>query len=120
VRSGFSAANLAAPKRKLAERRFDFIAVRAATFGGVKAQRWSSNLRVGSALSWSTPAPSPSRESIQWSFWVMTEVEKPALAVLLHRFFLPEDQRDSKLADPPGSWKARRTASRGPVSYPVV
>jgi hypothetical protein len=26
-----------------------------------------------------------------WSFWVMTEVEKPALAVLLHRFFLPED-----------------------------
>ena len=29
----------------------------------------------------------------------MTEVEKPALAVLLHRFFLPEDQRDSKLAD---------------------
>lgn len=29
----------------------------------------------------------------------MTEVEKPALAVLLHRFFLPEDQRNSKLAD---------------------
>ena len=29
----------------------------------------------------------------------MTEVEKPALAVLLHRFFLPEDQRDPKLAD---------------------
>ena len=29
----------------------------------------------------------------------MTEVEKPALAMLLHRFFLPEDQRDSKLAD---------------------
>jgi glutathione S-transferase len=38
-------------------------------------------------------------QAIQWSFWVMTEVEKPALAVLLHRFFLPEDQRDSKLAD---------------------
>jgi glutathione S-transferase len=37
--------------------------------------------------------------AIQWSFWAMTEVEKPALAVLLHRFFLPEDQRDSKLAD---------------------
>ena len=36
-------------------------------------------------------------QAIQWSFWVMTEVEKPALAVLLHRFFLPEDQRDSKL-----------------------
>jgi glutathione S-transferase len=38
-------------------------------------------------------------QAIQWSFWVMTEVEKPALAVLLHRFFLPEDQRDSRLAD---------------------
>jgi glutathione S-transferase len=29
----------------------------------------------------------------------MTEVEKPALTVLLHRFLLPEDKRDSKLAD---------------------
>ena len=38
-------------------------------------------------------------QAIQWSFWAMTEVEKPALAVLLHRFFLPDDQRDSKLAD---------------------
>jgi glutathione S-transferase len=38
-------------------------------------------------------------QAIQCSFWVMTEVDKPALAVLLHRFFLPEDQRDSKLAD---------------------
>jgi glutathione S-transferase len=38
-------------------------------------------------------------QAIQWSFWVMTEVEKPAPAVLLHRFFLPEDQRDSRLAD---------------------
>jgi glutathione S-transferase len=38
-------------------------------------------------------------EAIQWSFWVMTEVEKPALAVLLHRLFLPKDQRDAKLAN---------------------
>ena len=38
-------------------------------------------------------------EATQWSFWVMTEVEKPALAVLLHRMFLPKDQRDLKLAD---------------------
>jgi len=38
-------------------------------------------------------------QAIQWSIWAMTEVEKPALAVLLHRFFLPEDQRDSKLGD---------------------
>jgi glutathione S-transferase len=38
-------------------------------------------------------------EAIQWSFWVMTEVEKPALTVTLQRFLLPEDKRDSKLAD---------------------
>ncbi|TMJ45920.1 MAG: hypothetical protein E6G84_15215 [Alphaproteobacteria bacterium] len=29
----------------------------------------------------------------------MTEVEKPALAALLHRMFLPEDMRDPRLAD---------------------
>jgi glutathione S-transferase len=38
-------------------------------------------------------------QALQWSFWAMTEVEKPALAVLLHRFFRPEGQRDPKLAD---------------------
>ena len=38
-------------------------------------------------------------QAIQWSFWVMTEVEKPTLAVLLHRVFLPEDQRDPKAAE---------------------
>jgi glutathione S-transferase len=38
-------------------------------------------------------------QATQWSFWVMTEVEKPALAALLHRMFLPKDQRNSKLAD---------------------
>ena len=35
---------------------------------------------------------------LQWSFWVMTELEKPALAVLLHRRFLPEAQRDPAAA----------------------
>ena len=38
-------------------------------------------------------------QAIQWSLWAMTEVEKPALAALLHRFLLPEDRRDPKLAD---------------------
>ena len=38
-------------------------------------------------------------QAIQWSFWVMTEVEKPTLAVLFHRVFLPEDQRDPKAAE---------------------
>lgn len=35
----------------------------------------------------------------QWSFWVMTEVEASALAVLMHKRVLPEAQRDAdKLA----------------------
>src|ERR1700730_7930942 len=38
-------------------------------------------------------------QAIQWSFWVMTEVEKPVLAVLLHKVFLPEDQRDPRAAE---------------------
>jgi glutathione S-transferase len=38
-------------------------------------------------------------QALQWSFWAMTEVEKPALAALLHRMFLPEEKRDPKLAD---------------------
>ena len=37
-------------------------------------------------------------EATQWSFWAMTELEKPALAVLLHRMFLPEAQRNAELA----------------------
>lgn len=38
-------------------------------------------------------------QAIQWSFWVMTEVEKPTLAVLFHRVFLPEGQRDPNAAE---------------------
>jgi glutathione S-transferase len=37
--------------------------------------------------------------AMQWSFWAMTEVEVPALAVLLHRVFLPEAQRDPGAAE---------------------
>src|ERR1700674_1850041 len=44
-------------------------------------------------------APGEEAQAIQWSFGVMTEVEKPTLAVLLHRVFLPEDQRDPKAAE---------------------
>lgn len=36
----------------------------------------------GEALAW------------QWSFWVMTEVERPLLSVLMHNRVLPEDKRD--------------------------
>lgn len=37
--------------------------------------------------------------AIQWSFWAMTEVENPLIEVLMHRMFLPSEQRDPKLAD---------------------
>ena len=35
----------------------------------------------------------------QWSFWGMTEVERPVLTAMFHRAILPEDKRDAKLAD---------------------
>lgn len=37
--------------------------------------------------------------AIQWSVWAMTEVENPLIDALLHRMFLPADQRDPKIAD---------------------
>jgi glutathione S-transferase len=36
--------------------------------------------------------------ALQWSFWVMTEVEKPLLEVLFHSVILPEDQREAAVA----------------------
>ena len=36
--------------------------------------------------------------AFQWSFWAMTEVEKPLLQVLFNTVFLPEDKRDKALA----------------------
>ena len=35
----------------------------------------------------------------QWSFWGMTEVERPVLTAMFHRALLPEDKRDAALAD---------------------
>ena len=35
----------------------------------------------------------------QWSFWGMTEVERPVLTALMHRALYPEDKRDMKAAD---------------------
>ena len=35
----------------------------------------------------------------QWSFWGMTEIERPLLTALFHRALLPEDKRDAALAD---------------------
>jgi glutathione S-transferase len=35
--------------------------------------------------------------AFQWSVWVMTEVETPLLAVLMHRRILPQEQRDESV-----------------------
>jgi glutathione S-transferase len=35
----------------------------------------------------------------QWSFWGMTEIERPVLTAMFHRALLPEDKRDAALAD---------------------
>jgi len=37
--------------------------------------------------------------AFQWSFWVMTEVEKPIIAILFHRVIFPEGKRDTAMAD---------------------
>jgi glutathione S-transferase len=37
--------------------------------------------------------------AFKWSIWAMTEAEGPVLQALLHRTFLPEDQRDPKKAE---------------------
>jgi glutathione S-transferase len=47
-----------------------------------------------------TPSsPREDAEALRWSFWTMTEVEKDALTVLMHRFSMPEPQRKPELAD---------------------
>lgn len=35
----------------------------------------------------------------QWSFWGMTEIERPVLTALLHRALYPEEKRDAAAAD---------------------
>ena len=38
-------------------------------------------------------------EALRWSFWAMTELEKDALTVLMHRMAMPAEQRKPELAD---------------------
>lgn len=38
-------------------------------------------------------------EVLRWTFWAVTEVEKEALTVLMHRVAMPADKRDASLAD---------------------
>src|SRR3954452_2537903 len=43
--------------------------------------------------------PEDEARAWQWSFWAMTEVERPVLTALFHRAMLPEDKRDAAAAD---------------------
>lgn len=38
-------------------------------------------------------------EALRWSFWTVSELEKDALTVLMHRMAMPADQRKPELAD---------------------
>lgn len=38
-------------------------------------------------------------EALRWSFWSVTEIEKDALTVLMHRLAMPAEQRKPELAD---------------------
>lgn len=47
-----------------------------------------------------TPAnPREEAEALRWSFWTVTELEKDALTVLMHRMAMPVDQRKPELAE---------------------
>jgi glutathione S-transferase len=56
-------------------------------------------------------------KAYQWSIWAMTELEEPLLTALLHRMFLPEDQRDpSKAADGAERFKTPLAVLEGQLS----
>ena len=59
------------------------------------AQRYSS--AEGLSLAGQTPAEQA--DVLRWTFWAVTELEKDALTVLMHRMAMPEDQRKPELAD---------------------
>jgi glutathione S-transferase len=47
-----------------------------------------------------TPAtPREEAEALRWSFWTVTELEKDALTVLMHRMAMPADQRKPELTE---------------------
>lgn len=43
--------------------------------------------------------PREDAEALRWSFWTVTEVERDALTVLMHRLVMPADQRKPDLAE---------------------
>lgn len=47
-----------------------------------------------------TPAtPREEAEALRWSFWTVSELEKDALTVLMHRLAMPAEQRKPELAE---------------------
>jgi glutathione S-transferase len=60
-----------------------------------------------------SPVPATPREdaeALRWSFWAMSELEKDALTVLMHRMAMPQAQRRPELAD------AAEKRLRGPLA----
>ncbi len=59
--------------------------------------------KYGKAPFW--PASVADRgHAYQWSFWAMTEVEPPLMTILMHKLFLPAEQRSAKaLSDAAGA-----------------
>src|SRR5262249_58868786 len=54
--------------------------------------------------------------AFQWSLWAMTELEEPVLTALLHRGFLPENERDPKKpADAAERFQTPLRALAGPL-----
>ena len=47
----------------------------------------------------SPATPREEAEALRWSFWTVTELEKDALTVLMHRMAMPEAQRKPELAE---------------------
>jgi glutathione S-transferase len=44
-------------------------------------------------------SPAEDADALRWSFWAVTELEKDALTVLMHRLAMPPDQRKPELAE---------------------
>lgn len=53
----------------------------------------------GDGQSISPASPREEAEALRWSFWTVTEFEKDALTVLMHRMAMAADQRKPELAE---------------------
>ena len=43
--------------------------------------------------------PAEEAEALKWAFWTVTELEKDALTILMHRMAMPAEQRKPELAE---------------------